>query len=143
MKAIQLKPDLPQDAGLRSNREPLYKRLPSRDEDGRLLCDFMMLMPGLRNLPAAQFETRLTLLHALLDGHDDVVFADLNTPLNLLWVSVRTRHGVITQVSAEIRSQFPEAKLVGHTVAERPPRSSGNQHKLKQLGSRISNLLSR
>lgn len=143
MKAIQLKPGLPQDACLQSNREPLYKRLPTHDEEGRFLSDFMMLIPGLRNLSAPLFESRLKLLHALLDGHADVVFADLNTPLNLLWVSVRTRHGVINEVSADIRIQFPEAKLVGHIVADRQARSSKNQHKLKQLGSRISNLLSR
>ncbi len=141
MKAIQLKPGLPQDACLRSNREPLYKRLPSRDEDGRFLSDFMMLIPGLRNLSAPLFESRLTLLHALLDGHDDVVFADLNTPLNLLWISVRTRHGVINEVSAEIRSQFPEAKLVGHTVADRPTGSSRNRDHFKAITTRVSALL--
>ncbi|MDH3762874.1 MAG: hypothetical protein OEU50_17995 [Gammaproteobacteria bacterium] len=141
MKAIQLKPGLPQNARLRSNREPLYKRLPTHDEEGRFLSDFMMLIPGLRNLSAPHFETRLTLLHALLDGHEDVVFADLNTPLNLLWVSVRARDGVISDVSAEIRSRFPEAKLVGHTVADRQARSSGNRSRLEAITTRMSSLL--
>lgn len=141
MKAIQIKPAPPQSARLHSNREPLYKRLPTHDEEGRFLSDFMMLIPGLRNLSAPHFETRLTLLHALLDGHDDVVFADLNTPLNLLWVSVRVRDGVISDVSAEIRRRFPEAKLVGHTVADRRSRSAGNGNHLQAITTRMSSLL--
>ncbi len=100
---------------LEANCEPLYKRLPSRDENGRHLSDFMMLIPGLRNLPRSGYDLRVNSLHALLDAHDDVVFADLNTPLNLLWVSVRTRNGVISEVADEIRRHIPEAKLVGHT----------------------------
>ncbi len=110
-------------SSLEANDEPLYKRLPTHDENGNHLSDFMMLIPGLKKLPAVQLETRLELLHALLGGHDDVVFADLNTPLNLLWVSVRARHGVINELAAEIRRRIPEAKLVGHPViAERPSR---------------------
>lgn len=116
-KSIQLKPELPQDSRLVSNHEPLYKRLPTHDENGNFLSDFMMLIPGLRNLSAAQLQTRLGLLHTLLETHQDVVFADLNTPLNLLWVSVRTRHGVIAELAAEIRRQIPQARLVGHPVA--------------------------
>ncbi|NNC96606.1 MAG: hypothetical protein HKN88_00885, partial [Gammaproteobacteria bacterium] len=52
----------------------------------------------------------------VLGGHKDVVFADLNTPLSLLWVSVRARHGVIEELVAEIRLRIPEARLVGHTT---------------------------
>ncbi len=100
--------------GLQANHEPLYKRLPTHDEDGNYLGDFMMLIPGLKKLPAAHFEARLSLLHDLLGAHEDVVFADLNTPLNLLWVSVKARHGIINELAAEIRALIPEARLVGH-----------------------------
>lgn len=141
VKAIQLKPGLLRDSRLQANREPLYKRLPTHDEEGRFLSDFMMLIPGLRKLSAPHFETRLRFLHALLDDHDDVVFADLNTPLNLLWVSVRTRRGVISDLSAEIRKHFPEAKLVGHTVADRQTGSSRNGGRLDAITTRASALL--
>ncbi len=141
MKRIQLKPDLPQRSGLQANHEPLYKRLPSHDEDGKFLSDFMMLIPGLRNLSAPHFNSRLTVLHGLLETHRDVVFADLNTPLNLLWISVRARHGVISEVSAEIRMHIPEARLVGHTVIDKPARSSSHQGHHKGLITKISTLL--
>lgn len=117
MKRIQLKPGLPEKTRLESNHEPLYKRLPTHDEDGNFLCDFMMLIPGLRSLSGSNFQARLAILHAVLAGHEDVVFADLNTPLNLLWVSVRARHGVIGELAAEIRFRIPEARLVGHTLS--------------------------
>ena len=105
---------------LESNREPLYKRLPTHDADGNTLSDFMMLIPGLRNRPGATLELRLEGLHRLLDEHQDVVFADLNLPLNLLWVSVRSRHGIINELAASIRLQLPEARLVGHPALALP-----------------------
>ncbi len=119
MKTIQLKPDLVRTRQLEPNHEPLYKRLPTHDENGKFLSDFMMLIPGLRNLSESNLNDRLTALHSLLGGHDDVVFADLNTPLNLLWVSVRARRGVIRELAAEIRLRVPEARLVGHPMKER------------------------
>ena len=122
VKTIQLKPDLARTRQLEPNHEPLYKRLPTHDENGKFLSDFMMLIPGLRNLSESNLNDRMTALHSLLGGHDDVVFADLNTPLNLLWVSVRARHGVIRELAAEIQLHVPEALLVGHPIKERQSR---------------------
>jgi hypothetical protein len=122
MKTIQLKPDLARTRRLEPNHEPLYKRLPTHDEDGKFLSDFMMLIPGLKNLSQSNLNARMSALHSLLGGHDDVVFADLNTPLNLLWVSVRARHGVIRELAAEIQLRVPEARLVGHPMKERRSR---------------------
>jgi len=119
VKTLQLKPDLARTRQLEPNHEPLYKRLPTHDENGKFLSDFMMLIPGLRNLSESRLNERLATLHSLLDGHDDVVFADLNTPLNLLWVSVRTRHRVIRELAAEIQLRIPEARLVGHPLKQR------------------------
>ena len=132
MKSIQLKPDLPTDSCFETNHEPLYKRLPKRDENGNYLSDFMVLIPGLRSLSSGLLQSRLSILHSLLEAHPDVVFADLNTPLNLLWVSVRARHGVITDVAGEIRRQLPEARLVGHTLLPGPEKS-GRDHAGKGL----------
>ncbi|MDJ0779221.1 MAG: hypothetical protein QNJ85_15230 [Gammaproteobacteria bacterium] len=111
----------PQVSCLRANTEPLHLRLPKTDGQGRFPGDFMMLIPGLRELSAAQTETRLAQLQGILDADDDVIFADLNLPLNLLWVSVRQRHGVVTAVASMIREHFPAARLVGHTTLEKKP----------------------
>ncbi len=126
MKEGRVKFNCVQTPRLHANREPLYKRLPKRDENGRHLSDFMILIPGLKKLSAPLFEARLSLLQQVLCEHRDVVFVDLNAPLNLLWVSVRQRHGVISEVAAEIRRHIPEARLVGHTPLpgpEKPRRS--------------------
>lgn len=93
---------------------PLYERVPTRDEYGRPLTDFMLLLPGLRDRPKAQFNEVLTRLQAVLAQFHDVIFADLNLPLNLLWVSARVRPGVILELFWAVKSQLPEAKLVGH-----------------------------
>ncbi len=92
--------------------EPLYKRVPTRDERGRLLSDFMMLIPGLKEWPRGRFVDRLAGIQAVLGGFEEVVFADLNVPLNLLWVSVRARPGVIAEVAASLQTRVPEARIV-------------------------------
>jgi hypothetical protein len=143
VKRIQLKPGFPEHSSLEANHEPLYKRLPTHDEDGKFLSDFMMLIPGMRNLPAPHLKTRLAVLHELLGRQQDVVFADLNTPLNLLWVSVRARHGVISELAAEIRLRIPEARLVGHTVLDKQAGSSRDHGHHKGLITRISGFLGR
>lgn len=98
------------------SHRPLYERVPTRDADGRRLSDFMVLIPGLRNRPQHQFSDILTRLQAVLGQFADVVFVDLNVPLNLLWISVRSRPRVIRDVASAILLHVPEARL----VAERP-----------------------
>jgi hypothetical protein len=67
----------------------------------------------LREAPVPELSARLSLIEAALGRHVEVVFADLNLPLNLLWVSVRPRRGVILEISASIRLCEPAAVLVG------------------------------
>lgn len=93
---------------------PLYERVPTRDEYGRSLTDFMLILPGLRERPKLQFNEVVVRLQALLARFHEVVFVELNVPLNLLWVSVRARPGVILELFAAVQLQLPEAKLVGH-----------------------------
>jgi hypothetical protein len=95
-------------------KQPLYLRVPVRDENGRLLSDFMVILPGLRDRPGHEFASVLARLQAVLAGFSEVVFVDLNVPLNLLWVSVRPRPGVILELFGAVKSRLPEAKLVGH-----------------------------
>jgi hypothetical protein len=107
----QLKPRGTQTVLFTAN-EPLHKRVPTRDEEGRLLSDFMMLIPGLREWPKGRFNDRVAGIQAVLGGFNEVVFADLNVPLNLLWVSVKAEPGIISAVAASIQYRVPEARVI-------------------------------
>lgn len=95
---------------------PLWQIAPTRDSDGRLLTDFMMLIPRLRDRPRVEIERTSLRIHDILARHREVVFADLNLKLNLLWISLRPRQGAISEISAAIRIWVPEAVLVAHHV---------------------------
>ncbi len=107
----QLKPTSTQTVSITAN-EPLHERVPTRDEEGRLLSDFMMLIPGLREWPKGRFNDRVAGIQAVLGGFSEVVFADLNVPLNLLWVSVKAKPGIISAVAASIQHRVPEARVI-------------------------------
>jgi hypothetical protein len=101
---------------LEANQQPLYRRAPARDEQGHALSDFMVLIPGLRERPRHEFAEMLARLQAVLVSFSEVVFVDLNVPLNLLWVSVRPRQGVILELFGAVKLHLPEARLVGHRM---------------------------
>jgi hypothetical protein len=100
-------------AGALSPDEPLWRVVPTRDEAGKPLGDFMMLIPGLRDRPAHAIEAALNEINRALLGFQEVVFANLNLRLNLLWVSVKTRRGITLDVAGAIRARVPEAVLIG------------------------------
>lgn len=93
---------------------PLWQLAPTRDASGCRLTDFMMLIPRLRSRPFAEVEQAMRDIQAVLALHQDVVFADFNLKLNLLWVSLRPRQGAISELAAAIRQRVPEAVLVAH-----------------------------
>ncbi len=93
---------------------PLWQIAPTRDTSGKRLTDFMMLIPRLRNRPLVEIERASRDIQTVLALHQDVVFADLNLKLNLLWVSLRPRQGAISELVAAIRLRVPEAVLVAH-----------------------------
>ncbi len=72
----------------------------------------MMLIPGLRDLPGVVFRDRVAGIQAVLGDHPGVVFADLNVPINVLWVSIRAEIGLISRLAAAIQDRVPEALLV-------------------------------
>ena len=106
-------PAASRSAGSLHPHQPLYERVPTRDTDGHPLSDFMMLIPGLRERPRQQFNDVLSRIQACLADFREVVFVDLNVPLNLLWVSVRAKPGVILDIAASLKFRVPEALLVG------------------------------
>ena len=93
---------------------PLWQLAPTRDHAGKRLTDFMMLIPHLRSRSAVEIERASRDIQAVLALHQEVVFADLNLKLNLLWVSLRPRPGAIGELAAAIRLRVPEALLVAH-----------------------------
>ncbi len=93
---------------------PLWQVAPTRDSSGKRLTDFMMLIPRLRSKPLAEIERASRDIQSVLALHKDVVFADLNLKLNLLWVSLRPVPGAIGELAAAIRLYVPEAVLVAH-----------------------------
>ena len=96
---------------------PLYERVPTRDESGHLLSDFMMLFPGLRERSQPECHAVLNQVDGVLKAFPEVVFADMNLNLNLLWVSVRARPGVILDIACCLKFHVPEALLVGPKTA--------------------------
>ena len=95
--------------------EPLRKRAPSHDENGKPLSDFMMLIPGLRDKPKYIIDSAIQDVHIVLTHFSDVVvFAEFNLKLNLLWVSIRSVQGIRYEIATAIQAQVPEAKLVSH-----------------------------
>jgi len=95
--------------------EPLWKRVPTRDPEGRPLADFMMIVPGLRDKPEAGLRSTVGELETVLTFYGRfVVFADLNLRLNLLWVSVKPIPGITLEVAAAIKQRVPEALLVAN-----------------------------
>lgn len=98
---------------------PLWQLAPTRDSAGRRLTDFMMLIPRPHSRPLFEIERTSREIQAVLALHQDVVFADLNLKLNLLWVSLRPRQWAISELVAAIRLRVPEAVPAAHYAEAR------------------------
>jgi len=110
---------VPSDLSAALTREPgvpLWQLAPTHDAAGRRLTDFMMLIPRLRERSAVEIQRASGDIQAVLALHQDVVFADLNLKLNLLWVSLRPRPGAIIELAAAIRLRVPEALLIANRL---------------------------
>lgn len=94
--------------------EPLWRIVPTRDENGLLLTDFMMLIPRMCEKSASEVERIAGHIRGVLSLHSEVVFADLNLALNLLWVSLRPKRGAMAEIATAIRALVPEAILVAN-----------------------------
>ncbi len=95
--------------------EPLRKRAPVFDENGRPLSDFMVVIPGLRKKSQLRIQQTLKEIHGTLARFGDtVVFAELNLKLNLLWVSIRPVAGIRFEITEALRQSIPNARLISH-----------------------------
>ncbi len=100
--------------------EPLWKRVPTHGEDGRPLSDFMMLIPRLRHKPTRERVRTVEALEYVLERYRHVVvFAELNLPINLLWISLRPTPGMCLELATAIKLVVPEALLVAQKMPER------------------------
>lgn len=92
---------------------PLWRRAPTRDDSGKRLSDFMLLIPGLRQRPHTDLHDVVARIDQILELYrPTVTFADLNLELNVLWVTVKPIPGVCRQIVLAIQDQVPEALLV-------------------------------
>lgn len=91
---------------------PLWQVVPTHDENGHPLNDFMILIPGLRKKPQNQIEIIANNIQSVLGHYQEVVFANINLPINLLWISLKNRPGLMLEVAAAIKLLVPEAVLV-------------------------------
>jgi hypothetical protein len=99
----------------RDAAEPLRYRAPDRDEEGRSLSDFMVIVPGLKDKPPCVVTRTVRDLHLVLARFSHaVVFAEFNIKLNLLWVSIRPIPRIRFEIVGAIRERVPEARLIAH-----------------------------
>jgi hypothetical protein len=95
---------------------PLWTVVPTRDEQGERLCDFMMIIPRLKSRQAVYIQRVQSHIAMVLSRYDEVVFANIDLELNVLWVSHRHRNGLMLEIANLIRLQVPEALLVAHNT---------------------------
>ena len=91
---------------------PLWQIVPTRGADGKPLADFMMLVPGLRKRPQHEINQTLSNMQLALEQYQDVVFANFNLKINVLWVSVNCRPGLILKMVDTIQNLVPDAVLI-------------------------------
>lgn len=137
MTALQRRYEhLPQGADAVEPAGALWRYAPARDPQGRPLCDFLMLVPGLRDVGERRDWWGAQLRGVLGDFGERVVFADLNLRLGLLWVTVQPQPGLSAEVAAAIQQRLPGSRVVG-SYLQRPRR------RVRQLVARARALLSR
>ena len=108
---------LMQDASSRlpeiQQSEPLWKRVPTRNKHGKPYVDFMMLIPGLKKFESSKLQDVIKKVEAVLQHYEkDIILADLNLKINVLWVTINPHAGLTAEIAALIHHVVPEAKLV-------------------------------
>lgn len=98
---------------------PLWQRIPKKDRQGRLLSDFMMLIPGLKRRSEPEIRVKVHAIRTVLRRYDEVIaLVELNLRINTLWVSLESRPGLCLEIPLAIQTVVPEALLIG----QRPDR---------------------
>lgn len=116
MRLVQHQNHLPKTGRLITAGGPLWKIAPTHDEDGTSLCDFMLLIPKFKSRQLDYIERAQSSMATVLALYPEVVFANINMELNVLWVSHRYRLGLMLEIVTAIRQHVPEALLVAHNA---------------------------
>ncbi len=114
--------------------DALWQYAPSRGADGRPVSDFMMLVPGFRRAPA-RTRTLYTeqLQRVFNDFEKQIVFADLNLRLGVLWVTVHPQPGLCREIAEAIQLRLPGTKLVGNHLTVSRSRASALVRGVRRL----------
>lgn len=112
MSLVKFCNNLPYSGAAIEPGTPLWQVVPTHGADGRPLADFMMFIPGLRSRPQHAINTTLNNIQQVLEQYREVVFVNLNLKINVLWVSVNCRPGIILELVTSIQRLVPEALLV-------------------------------
>jgi hypothetical protein len=112
--------DLPGGLVQWEQSEPLWKRVPKRDAQGRAFTDFMMHAPALKRRSSEEIGNAIRVIQGVLARFGDgIAFADFNVNLMVLWVSLVHRPRLMTQVVSALRLHVPELKLIAHQPLQR------------------------
>ncbi len=94
--------------------EPLWKKAPTRDENGGPVSDVLMIIPKLKNRPEQYIRDTLANIEFALKQHNHaILFANVDMKLNTLWVSFKAIPGVYANIVSTLKINVPEAVLVG------------------------------
>ncbi len=97
-----------------SPAEPLWKLAPTRDEDGGPVSDVLMIIPKLKTRSEKHIKDTLANIEfALKQFSNEVLFANMDMKLNTLWVSFKAVPGVYAGIVSTLKTNVPEAVLVG------------------------------
>lgn len=116
MKLVQHRGHLPRMVWALEPGVPLWKVAPTHDEDGSSLCDFMVLIPRLKSRQPLYICNAQSHIAGVLEHYPEVVFANMDMELNVLWISHRYRSGLMVEIVSAIRQRVPEAVLVAHNA---------------------------
>jgi hypothetical protein len=96
--------------------QPLWKLAPTRDEEGGPVSDLLMIIPKLKTKPEQYIKDTLANIEfALKQFSNEVLFANVDMKLNTLWVSFKAVPGVYGDIVSTLKTNVPEAVLVGDT----------------------------
>ncbi len=93
--------------------EPLWQRVPTQDRQGQSLGDFMMLIPHFNAWSSIKQELAIVAIESELKRFSkQIVFADFNMKINILWISLRPQSGVMLAFVEALQQLLPEARLI-------------------------------
>ncbi len=119
MSDLDRKARPPARAACLNPAQPLWQVAPVRDEEGRALADFMMLIPGLGARSAlCRDQVTEAIRDVCASFGERVAFANMDFSINVLWVSVAAEPGLTGSVARSIRQRVPDALLVGGQLGQ-------------------------